>query len=306
VKIGIAISGIPRYWSECYSSQRMFFELFFGKDVKIDYYIDAWSRVDKSKYVVKKRYTKDPDTFDVDRILKLYKPVDYRFEVFNEEKGQQLCDIVGIDDEFQRSLASITPNITTIKNCYEVCPTCGVAALEFSLKKFCCVCGGSHLKTNTVPMLWKIKGAFDLIPDPKQYDYIVRTRFDNLIEPIIDRSILSILDSTVVCPKWGRDSWQAPNDQLFISSPSNMKIICNAYYDIKKIMKKRLIEHGSGDPAHYFIPAYGIPVVEAAIFQRMFVRHDMREKDKDGFSQLEYFRSLVEMQKGIKQEGIAV
>lgn len=125
------------------------------------------------------------------------------------------------------------------------------------------------LAENVFLQQYKIRSGWRLIPDPKQYDFIIRSRFDLGFEEFPD---LSGLDpSKIYIPK-GWDWRGGINDLLAWGGPDQMEIYCNLFSNFFEYCSEGCVIHPEVMITHHFNKKGIVP-------ERIPLRYSLRGMD---------------------------
>ena len=237
----------------------------------VDVFISSWnSKIPHYKVHI-------PDTTTYNEIVSLYKPIAINYEIYDQEKRDFLYKDTKMD-VFQR-YARENPVARREFGRWERHHLCRVCNQYGFFGGKCRCCGGTNIH-NHIGMLYMIKRASDILWEHYNqqsanytYDYVMRTRFDNVYLEDISRNILDMAKFGWLIPE-GDDDFEdyggGANDQLCISTPVKMHIYSSTYDFMYDIAMKYYPTKGG----------YGIPHISIDEMARKFGIHIIRGQFK--------------------------
>lgn len=228
MKIAVCFSGAFRQFKTTYPTFKKC--VLDAVDAEFDIYFSTFNnQIPHFKKQIK-------DDGSIKDVLALYKPKACNFEVYDHFKRQELyketrCDIL------QKELNCKRPHKG---------PKC----------RYC----GSDIIHNQIGMLYNMKKSFEIIENPEDYDYIIRTRFDNYHYTPITQKYYDAIEYLMpglckISIPAGYDDFKeygpGINDQFAFGNYCGMSMYMRAYDGIYNYAKLALKEYGvNGIPHH--------------------------------------------------------
>lgn len=218
MRAAICFSGMPRSFKSVFEAHKKYmFNVLEKQGIKYDIFIHTWNnKVKYPKFL--------PDEGNADEIIKLYKPISYKIETYDDNKVKELYINSKIDKYHEY--------IGRDNNYNDIADWVG----------------GGLLTNNTISLFYGLNEVNKLKNNYEQntktvYDIVIKTRFDNMLFDKINIETFKTNNTSVFCPLGyepeNRDELGTVNDILAIGSSASMDVYMTVYNRLFDLLKER-------------------------------------------------------------------
>ena len=218
MRAAICFSGLPRSFKSVFEAHKKYmFNVLEKQGIKYDIFIHTWNnKVKYPKFL--------PDEGNVDEIIKLYKPISYKIETYDDNKVKELYINSKIDKYHEY--------IGRDNNYNDIADWVG----------------GGLLTNNTISLFYGLNESNNLrkqyeLNNEIEYDIVIKTRFDNIMFDKLNIDTLSNEANTVFCPMGyepdDRERLGTVNDILAVGNAKSMDIYMSLYTRLSELLKER-------------------------------------------------------------------